>query len=59
MVVMRALLYAVAIFVALGVISLMVAVIMRILYGILHKGEKKTTVDSKPENKMETKIVSQ
>jgi hypothetical protein len=57
MVVMRALLYAVAIFVALGVISLIVAVIMRIMYGILHKGEK-ANVEDKADHNMEAKINS-
>lgn len=55
MVALRALLYALAIFVALGVISLIVAAIMRLIYGILHKSEKKTLV----ENKMETKSIPQ
>jgi hypothetical protein len=54
MVALRALLYAVAIFVALGIISLLVAVIMRILYSILHKGEKKGT----DANKVEAKAAS-
>jgi hypothetical protein len=47
MVVMKALLYAVAIFVALGIISLIVAVIMRILYSIVHKSEKKNNIEVK------------
>ena len=51
---LRALLYAVAIFVALGLISLIVAGIMRLLYSIVHKGEKK----DKSENKAEAEIVS-
>jgi hypothetical protein len=42
---LRAFIYAVIVFVALGVIALIVAGIMRILYSIVHKGEKK----EKPE----------
>jgi hypothetical protein len=50
MVALRALLYSVAVFAALAVISLIVAAIMRLMYAILHKNEKKsdseTSVDS-------------
>ena len=55
MVALRALIYAVAIFVALGIISLIVAAIMRIMYSIVHRKEKKPT----SENKTEAKAVSQ
>jgi cell division protein FtsN len=51
---LRALIYAMAVFVALAVISLMVAGIMRLLYSIVHKGEKRPN----PENNSETKIAS-
>ncbi len=51
---LRALLYAVIIFVALGVISLVVAVIMKLLYSIVHRKEKKPA-----ENKVEAKVGSQ
>jgi hypothetical protein len=37
----RALIYAVAIFVALGIISLLVAGIMALLYSSVHRKEKK------------------
>jgi hypothetical protein len=46
MVALKALLYALAIFVALGIISLIVAVIMRINYSIVHKSEKKNSVEA-------------
>jgi hypothetical protein len=47
MIALRALIYAVAIFVALGIISLIVAVIMRVLYSIVHKSEKKENLEAK------------
>ena len=50
MVALRALLYAVAIFAALAVISLVVAGIMKLLYSILHKNEKKAAPENKPES---------
>jgi hypothetical protein len=55
MVALRPLLYAAIIFVALGVISLLVAVIMKIMYDIVHRKEKKPVVG----NKVETKVVPQ
>ncbi len=54
MVALKALLYAVVIFAALGVISLVVAGIMKLLYSILHKNETKTG----PEKKAETGATS-
>jgi|WetSurMetagenome_2_1015567.scaffolds.fasta_scaffold2604159_1 hypothetical protein len=54
MVALRALLYALAVFAALALISLIVAGIMKIMYAILHKGEKKV----EPENKVESSTVS-
>ena len=54
MIVLRAFIYAVAVFAMLAVISLIVAGIMRLLYSIVHKGEKK----DKSGNKAEAKIVS-
>jgi hypothetical protein len=55
MVALRALLYALAIFVALGVIAMVVAAIMRLMYAVLHRGEKK----AKSENKVEAKAAPQ
>jgi uncharacterized membrane protein len=55
MVGLKALLYALAVFAALGLISLIVAVMMRIMYSILHKREKK----SEPDKKLESGTVSQ
>ncbi len=39
---LRALLYAVIIFISLGIISLIVAAIMKLLYFIVHRKENKT-----------------
>jgi len=50
MVVLRALIYACAVFVALGLISLLVAGIMRILYLIIQRREKKTEVKNTEVN---------
>ena len=55
MVALRPLIYAVVIFVALGVISLFVAAIMKVMYSVVHRKEKKPTA----ENKVESKVVSQ
>jgi hypothetical protein len=41
MVFLRALIYACAVFVALGIISILVAGLMRILYSIIQRREKK------------------
>lgn len=38
---LRALLYSLAIFAGLAVIALLVAVIMKIMYSIVHRSEKK------------------
>ncbi len=46
MVVVRALIYSIAVFVALGIIALIVAGIMRIIYSIVHRGEKKIKEES-------------
>jgi hypothetical protein len=54
MVALRALLYALAVFAALALISLIVAGIMKLLFAILHRGEKKL----EPENKAESATVS-
>ena len=48
---LRPLIYAVVIFVALGVISLLVAVIMKIMYSVVHRKEKKPTSENKVESK--------
>jgi hypothetical protein len=50
---LRALIYAVAIFVALGIIALIVAGIMKLLYSSVHRSEKQA-----PDS-VETKTVSQ
>jgi hypothetical protein len=50
--VLRSLIYAVAIFITLGIIALLVAGIMKIIYSIVHKGEKK----GKAENESEAKV---
>jgi hypothetical protein len=50
MVGLRALLYALAVFGGLAVISLIVAAIMRLLYSILHKRENKGEPENKPES---------
>ena len=55
MVVLRALLYALAVFVALGVIAMIVAAIMKLMYSAIHRNEAK----AKPENKAENSTVSQ
>jgi hypothetical protein len=47
---LRALLYSLAVFAALAVISLMVAAIMRLMYAILHKSEKKAEAENKAES---------
>jgi hypothetical protein len=52
---LRALLFALSLFGALGVISLIVAAIMRSMYSILHKVDK----NGGPENKTESGAVSQ
>jgi hypothetical protein len=49
MVILRALLYAVAVFVGLGILSLMVALIMKILYAVVHKSEKTAKPVHTPE----------
>lgn len=51
MIALRALIYAVAIFVALGIISLIVAAIMRIIYSIVHRKEKQPAAQNKTEAK--------
>ncbi|MBN1189959.1 MAG: hypothetical protein JXA46_09415 [Dehalococcoidales bacterium] len=55
MIALRSLLYVLAIFGALCVIALIVALIMRMLYSILHRGEKKTG----PDNKAQSQAISQ
>jgi hypothetical protein len=55
MVALRALLYALAVFAALALISLIVAGIMKMMYAILHRGEKKV----EPEKRAESASVSQ
>ncbi len=55
MVALRALIYAVAVFAALAVISLIVAGLMRLMYNIVHQGEKK----DKAEDGADAKIASQ
>jgi hypothetical protein len=54
---LRALIYAAIVFAALGIISLIVAGIMRILYLIVHKNEKKAKVEN-TESTVESKGVS-
>jgi hypothetical protein len=55
MIALKALLYAAAVFAALAILSLIVAVIMKLMYSGLHKKEKK----GEPENKTESGAVSQ
>jgi hypothetical protein len=50
--VLRSLIYSVAIFITLGIIALLVAGIMKIIYSMVHKGEKKV----KEVNKSEAKV---
>jgi hypothetical protein len=50
MVVLRAFIYALAVFASLALISLIVAGIMRLLFSIVHRGEKRPGPD-KPEAK--------
>ena len=52
MIALRALLYAVIVFVALGVIAMVVAVIMRLMYTIVHRGEKKAKAVNNAEGKV-------
>jgi len=51
MIVLRAFIYAVAVFAMLAVISLIVAGIMRLLFSIVHRGEKRSGPENKPEAK--------
>jgi hypothetical protein len=51
MVVLRAFIYAIAVFIALGIIAILVAGIMRILYAIVHRREKKESIKSAAETK--------
>jgi flagellar biosynthesis/type III secretory pathway M-ring protein FliF/YscJ len=53
--VLNSFLYALIIFVALGVISLLIAIIMRLMYAILHKNGKK----AETTNKVESNLTSQ
>ncbi len=55
MVAFKAFLFSLAVFAALAVISLIVAVIMRLMYTILHKNGKK--VD--PDNNIESGVTPQ
>ncbi len=52
MVVIRALIYSIAVFIALGIIALIVAAIMRLLYAIVHRREKKEKAESPNKAKM-------
>jgi hypothetical protein len=47
----RALIYAVAVFVALGIIALIVAGVMKLLYTMVHKSETRTKNNTVIENK--------
>jgi hypothetical protein len=51
--VLRAIIYSVGVFVLLTVISLVIVVIMRLLYGIVHK-EKKVVEEKKVEANVAT-----
>jgi hypothetical protein len=51
----RALIYAVAVFAGLAVIALIVAGLMRLMYTMVHRSEKK----DKPENNADANVASQ
>jgi len=56
---LNAFIYAVIVFVTLGVIALVVAAIMRLMYAIVHGNRKKVGTENKAESKTEPKAVSQ